>query len=64
MTKNEWITRCVERLATLSTFSMTPSAYDIAVDLAGDQTDRFGASALAWQSPEDVAEEWAEEDAA
>lgn len=53
-----WITRCTQHLEKLARFTV-PTAHDLASSLADEQAEQNGASGLAWEEPEDVANQWA-----
>jgi len=57
----EWIARCAVRLKQLGVKG-TPGPVMLAQGLADEQREKFGVSALAWERPEDVAEQNANDD--
>lgn len=56
MTRAEWITRFASRIRALTG---SPIALAEAEAVADEQIELYGASMLAWQCPEDAAEELA-----
>lgn len=56
--RSQWITRCAQQLEKLARFTV-PTAHDLASTLADEQAEQNGASGLAWEAPEDVANQWA-----
>ena len=57
MTRGQWIGRCAKRLQVLNG-SDKKAAWVTAAELADQQADLHGSSGLAWQSPEDVADQF------
>jgi hypothetical protein len=62
MTKTEWVHRCAKRLTALSDRTWNWALRDAAT-LADYQAEANGESAIAWATPESVADQYvAEED--
>ena len=57
MTRREWTTRFARRCRKLDPAVTWQWAMRYAATAADEQTDLYGASGLAWQSPEDAADE-------
>lgn len=58
LTRSTWIAHCAQQLEKLARFTV-PTAHDLASTLADEQAKHNGASGLAWEAPEDVANQWA-----
>lgn len=61
MTRTEWVNRCAKRLMALTGEPWNYCLRD-AGTLADTQFEEHGASALAWEAPEGVAERDVDED--
>lgn len=58
MNRTDWVNRCAKRLLSITGDRWSHALRD-AASLADEQTVRHGASAIAWEGPEDAAEKLA-----